>query len=235
MSAVAAQTSIYAFQKNPTMVDYPGRLAAMFFTSGCNRRCGYCHNAGLLADRQAGLSFERIEEACEKFSDDWVEAVVISGGEPTLAPDLPVIINLFHSYGFKVKLDTNGSRPEVLERLLGELDYIAMDVKIGLDSYPALTGFTDTERILRSVHLLKNDTENYEFRTTVIEPLHTDEEMRRIGEIIQGAKRYVLQPFVPRDDLPDEKLRKTPRTSPDRMREVAGLMKSYADEVVSRG
>lgn len=235
MATAAAQTSIYAFQKNPTMVDYPGRLAAMFFTSGCNFRCGFCHNASLLAEKQEGITLERLEEACENFADQWVDAAVISGGEPTMAPDLPVIAGLFRSFGFKVKLDTNGSNPRVLERMLGQLDYLAMDVKCSLEQYHGLTGFGAVERVGESIALLKESRVACEFRTTVIEPFHTDEEMRKIGELIRGARRYVLQPFVPRDDLPDEALRSTPRTSPDRMREVAEMMAPYAEQVVCIG
>ncbi|MFO7767808.1 MAG: anaerobic ribonucleoside-triphosphate reductase activating protein [bacterium] len=234
-TADGGRTSVYAFLKNPTLVDYPGRLAAVFFTSGCNMRCGYCHNPDLLRTRQRGMGLTRLLEACEGFRDHWVEAAVITGGEPTLAPDLARIIAFFKSFGWAVKLDTNGSRPEVLREVIGQVDYVAMDIKTSPDRYTELTGFAHPGRIAESIRLVQELAADYEFRTTLLDPFHDDDQLTRIAELVRGARRYVLQPFVPKDEMPDEAYRGLPRTSPERLREAASLMAECAGEVLLRG
>lgn len=226
---------VFGWLKRPTMIDYPGRLAATFFFSGCNFRCGFCHNAGLLGAMKPGVSWSDLETACRKFRADWVEGAVLSGGEPTLAPGLPEVMRRFRGLGFRLKLDTNGSRPEVLAALLPEFDYVAMDVKTELSGYPDLTGFARPDAIAQSVRLIRDKARDYEFRTTVIEGVHTDEVMRGIGELIRGARRYIIQPFVPKEDLLEERWRKLPRTAPDRLAALADLMKPFAETVAVRG
>ena len=226
---------VYAFLTHPSMVDFPDENAAVFFVSGCNFRCGYCHNAGLLAARREGLSWSRLRRACRQFGGDWVRGAVITGGEPTLHEELDDLVAFLKDEGFRVKLDTNGSRPEVLARLLPHLDYVAMDIKAPLEDYPEFTGFSDTERIAESVERLRDHDGDYEFRTTVIEGIHTDERMCAIGELIRGARRQVLQPFLPRADLPDGRCRTRPRTSHTRLLEVARLLEGTARQIVVRG
>lgn len=217
------------------MIDFPGRLAVFFFTSGCNFRCGFCHNATLLGKSMPGLSWERLAEACKKYREQWVDGAVISGGEPTLHRELPELITFFRRHGMKVKLDTNGSDPEMLKTCLPLLDYVAMDIKTAPSKYYALTGYDDIEKIRASIELIKQDAISGEFRTTVIERLHTIEDMKEIAELIKGAKRYVLQPFVPQDNLPDPELRKLPRTSPQCMRAMAGPFKDIVQDLIVRG
>jgi len=218
------------------MVDYPGRFAAVFFTSGCNFACGFCHNAALIGRQSAGLPRERITAACEKFKKDWVNGVVITGGEPTCSADLPELIDLFRNgFGFPVKLDTNGSDPDRLEAVLPLVDYVAMDIKCGLSAYASETGFPHPDRILRSIELLRTKARDYEFRTTVIEAVHTDEQMDEIGRMIKGSRRYALQPFIPRDDLPDRKYRTLKRTSAARLKELKNRMNGCAEEILLRG
>ena len=115
------------------------------------------------------------------------------------------------------------------------LDYVAMDVKAGLSKYPELTGCEDTQAIARSIDMIKRSAADYEFRTTIIESLHGKEQMEEIGGMIGSARRYVIQPFVPRDGLPDAQLRGHPRTSPDHLEEMAELMREIAEEVLVRG
>ncbi len=229
------KTSVYAHLKQPGMVDFSGHVSAVFFVTGCNFGCGFCHNAGLMARRRAGLSPAKLRQALGRFREQWADAVVLSGGEPTLAPDLADLLKFFRDEGFAVKLDSNGSRPEVLERVLPLVDYVAMDVKCSLENYPGFVKFHQPENIRASVQLLKNGSVDYEFRTTVVESFHCDEQMHAIGELVSGARRYCLQPFLPREDLPDPGLRNEPRTSPDRMTRIGELMQPYADEVVVRG
>ena len=229
------ETSLYAFRSQPTMVDFPGRMAAVFFVSGCNLACRYCHNPDLLRRHQQGLSWARLETACERFREDWTEAAVITGGEPTLARDLPELIAFFRDQGWSVKLDTNGSRPDVLAACLADVDYVAMDVKAGLDRYEDLTGFGHVERIRESITVLRDGPTDYELRTTLIASFHDDDQLRDIAELIHGARRYVLQAFVPQDGMPDPAYRELPRTSTDRLHEAAALMAGCADEVLVRG
>jgi pyruvate formate lyase activating enzyme len=164
-----------------------------------------------------------------------VDAAVITGGEPTLRADLPDLIQFFRKSGWAVKLDTNGSRPGVLRECLPLLDYVAMDIKAGLGGYPELCGFEDVARIRESVEAIKGGAKDYEFRTTVIASFHTDEQMREIGELIRGARRYVLQPFLPKEQLPDAELRALPRTQESRLLALRDLLAGCAAEILVRG
>lgn len=218
------------------MVDYPGHFAAVFFTSGCNFSCGFCHNASLMGTKQAGLSWDHLEAACAKFRKDWTNGVVITGGEPTCTDDLIKLIRFFKDrFGFAVKLDTNGSNPARLAECLPHVDYIAMDVKTGLSGYAELVRFSDTDKIQQSIDLIKAQAKNYEFRTTVIETVHTDEQMDEVAEIIAGSRRFALQAFIPRDELPDSAYRSVPRTTSARLHELKERMAGCADEILLRG
>jgi pyruvate formate lyase activating enzyme len=229
------ESPVYALLEKPSLIDYPGFLCGVFFISGCNFSCGFCHNAPLMGKKQKGIPWSRLDEICRRFKTEWVDAVCITGGEPTLASDLIRLIEFFRGYGFKIKLDTNGALPDVLKECLPLVDYVAMDIKAGLSGYPNLVGFTRTERITESVRLIMESGKEYEFRTTVIEPFHTDEQMREIAELIRGARRYCIQPFIPKDDLPDPRLRETKRTTPARLRRIEALMKPCVQEIVVRG
>ncbi len=218
-----------------SMVDFPGRLAAVFFVGGCNFRCGFCHNAGLLVRPPAYFTWAAIRARAAEFRRSWADGAVISGGEPTLSPGLSELIAELKRQGFAVKLDTNGSRPDALAAVLGMLDYVAMDVKTAPDRYAALTGFGDTDAIARSMALLRAGATEYELRTTVIEGEHDDATMEAMGAWLCGARRWVLQPFVPREDLPDPALRSAPRTPLARLRELRDRMAGFADEMLVRG
>ena len=230
------KTSVYAYLEKPSTVDYPGHFAALFFTSGCNFSCGFCHNAALMGRKQAGLSWEQIEHAAAGFKRNWVNGVVITGGEPTCCDDLIRLIRLFkETFGFAVKLDTNGSNPEKLARCLSLVDYVAMDVKCALPAYPDVVNFSDIESIRRSIDLIRSEASDYEFRTTVIESIHTDEQMDAVGEAIDGARRYALQPFVPREDLPDRAYCELRRTTSSRLHQLKERMAGCAGEILLRG
>jgi len=229
-------SSIYAHLEKPSMVDYPKHFAAVFFISGCGFTCGFCHNASLMGKKQAGLSWEKLAAAGSKFKKDWVNGVVITGGEPTSADDLVDLINFFKErFGFAVKLDTNGSNPQRLAECLPLVDYVAMDIKCGLSAYPAVVGFPDIGKIQQSIDLIRAEAKDYEFRTTVIETVHTDEQMKEIYETVIGSKRYAMQVFIPRDDLPEEQYRNVPRTTSARLKELEKLMAGCADEILLRG
>lgn len=217
------------------MVDYPKHFAAVFFVSGCNFTCGFCHNSALMGRKKAGLTWDKLEQVCTKFKKDWVNGVVITGGEPTSDDNLAELIRFFKKFGFAVKLDTNGSNPWKLKECLPLVDYVAMDVKTGFSGYQELAGFPNTGKIEQSVELIKAIAKDYEFRTTVIDTIHTNEQMDEIVKIIAGSKRYALQAFIPRDDLPDKKFRTLPRTTSARLHELKERMVGSADEVLLRG
>jgi pyruvate formate lyase activating enzyme len=226
---------VFAYLKQPSMVDFPGRLAAVFFTSGCNFTCGFCHNASLMGSEKTGLSWEKLDDACRRFKANWVTGAAVTGGEPTLQPGLADLIRFFKERGLAVKIDSNGSRPEVLREIIPLVDCLAMDIKIPLEDYPAQMGWADTEKIRESIGLVKSMGERGILRTTIMESVHTDEAMRRIGSLIEGAAVYRMQPFVPREDLPGEAFRTKPRTSVERLEALGELMKPYVKRVDIRG
>ena len=229
-------TSVYAYLEKPSMVDYPRRFAAVFFTSGCNFGCGFCHNATLMGKKQAGLSWNQLETACAKFKKDWVNGVVITGGEPTCTDDLVELIRFFKErFSFAIKLDTNGSNPDLLAECLPLVDYVAMDIKCSLPAYADVVRFSDTDKVQQSINLIRAEARDYEFRTTVIDSVHTDEQMDEVRQTVQGSKRYALQAFIPRDELPGVEYRTVPRTTAARLHELKARMAGCADEILLRG
>lgn len=230
-----SRTPVHGYLRNPSMVDFRRHLAAVFFVSGCNFTCGFCHNAPLLGRRQNGMPIEKLEKACSDFQKDWVDAAVISGGEPTLRDDLPDLIRFFKDRGWAVKLDTNGSQPVMLKDCLPLVDYVAMDIKTRLSQYPTWVGWNNIEAIETSVSLIRDHADDYEFRTTIVDGVHTLEDMDEIGELIRGARTYVLQPFLPKDNLPDTALRQHTRTSPDTLAACRDRVAPYVESVVVHG
>ena len=217
------------------MVDFPGHLSAIFFLSGCNFHCGFCHNAELMGTFHPGLTWSKLKTGCHEFSNHWVNGAVITGGEPTLSDGLLDLITFLRGFGWKIKLDTNGSKPDMLKKCLPLVDYVAMDIKAGLSGYKELTGCSDLESIKTSIDLVKTEAKDYEFRTTVIERFHTDQQMDEIAKLINGARRYIMQAFVPSDILPDAQYRSMSRTTPDRLNELTTKMSHCAQEVLQRG
>lgn len=189
---------INGLQKS-SLIDYPSKIAAVVFTQGCNFRCGYCHNPYLV---QAD-NLEENEKATLEFLKSRVgklDGVVISGGEPTLQKDLPSFIKKVKKLGFSVKLDTNGTNPDMGEKLLKQnlIDYIAMDIKAPIEKYGLVTTTKVKEdKILKSIELVKSLGVNGEFRTTVVKSQLSYEDFDRIGEMLEGACNYYLQKFVP--------------------------------------
>ena len=184
-----------------SLVDYPEKLTAVVFTIGCNFRCGYCHNPELIKLKEDSKILDETDlfVYLEK-RKGLLDAVTITGGEPTLQPDLYNFIKKIKNIGYLVKLDTNGTNPEVLEKLLREnlLDYIAMDIKNSIDNYnKVVRNFTDKEKILKSIDLIMKSGLDYEFRTTTLKSLISLEDFEKIGEMIKGAKNYYIQKFIP--------------------------------------
>ncbi|MCC6643387.1 anaerobic ribonucleoside-triphosphate reductase activating protein [Candidatus Peregrinibacteria bacterium] len=185
-----------------TLLDFPGHLACIIFTGGCNVRCGYCHNAQFVLPEKIielgkGIAFETVVNFL-KNRQGKLDGVVICGGEPTVHPDLPKKLKAIKELGFKIKLDTNGFNPKMLEDCLrqGLLDYIAMDIKDALPYRPELVGVTmDAEKIRESIKVIRESGVNYEFRSTILPSKHDEEILGRMVQEIKGSKRWVLQKF----------------------------------------
>ncbi len=188
-----------------SLIDFPGRVAAIVFTRGCNFRCRYCHNPELVLP----------ERYCTPISEEYVldflqsrrellDGVVITGGEPTIQNDLIEFIGKIKAMSFLVKLDTSGISPDVLELIIkkGLVDYIAMDIKAPLEKYATVTNTNaDIEKIRRSISIIKTSGVDYEFRTTMARSLTSPDDIIGIAKSISGSKKYVLQRFAKSDTL----------------------------------
>lgn len=184
-----------------TLIDYPGKVACTVFLARCNFRCPYCQNPDLVAGYD-GLPTITKEEVFERLKSrkKWLDGVCISGGEPTLNEELPEFLRKIKSVGFLIKLDTNGTNPEMLKKLLDEklVDYIAMDIKAPLERYEEVVKTkVDLEKIKKSVEIICKSGVDYEFRTTVVPGLLSGEDIEKICLWLRGSKRYYLQQFRP--------------------------------------
>jgi len=191
-----------------SLIDYPGKISAVVFVEGCNFRCPYCHNRELVLPEYFSNTVpeEEVLEFLESRKKK-LEGVVITGGEPTIFPDLPDFLTKIRELGYYIKLDTNGSNPEILKLIIKRklVDYIAMDIKAPLEKYKEITGVnTDIEKIASSIKLIKDSEIEYEFRTTIIYGIHTYTDMLKICNLIKGSERYVIQNFYPSPNLIDQ-------------------------------
>ncbi len=188
-----------------TLLDYPGRLAATVFLGGCNFRCPFCHNASLVTHIEGDIITESDFFSFLDSRRGKLTGVCVTGGEPTLRRDLPYFMSAIKSRGFSVKLDTNGSNPEMLRSLISDrlVDYVAMDIKNSKERYAETSGAFDIDlaRVCESVELLLSGVVEYEFRTTVVRELHTVNDIIAIGKWINGARAYFLQYFKDSGDL----------------------------------
>lgn len=219
-----------------SMVDFGDRLATTLFTAGCNFRCPFCHNSSL-ATGEVG---EQIAES-EIFSyleqrKNILAGVCISGGEPTLNPDLPEFVSRIKNLGYAVKLDTNGTNPDMLMRLVngGLIDYVAMDVKSGKKGYPLLSGVEEPPmgNICRSVEYLLGGAVECEFRTTLVYELHDESDITEMRDWLAGAKRMFLQKFVSCEGCLVQGLHSVEKP---RAEEYAEILREKIESVVLRG
>ncbi len=215
-----------------SLIDYPNKIASVLFTPGCNLRCGFCHNWRIVTDpKPPFLQEAQALEILEK-RKHYVDAVVVTGGEPCMHKELPRFLAKLKERGLRVKLDTNGCFPEVLEECLGNIDYAAMDVKTSLNNYKLL-GTEDISAILRSIEMLKMGKVPYEFRTTVVPGLITAEDVVNIREVVKGAKTYAFQQFVAQDTL-DKKFETMKPYAPEKIEEFAGMMQKFTENTLLR-
>ncbi|MDP2908422.1 MAG: anaerobic ribonucleoside-triphosphate reductase activating protein [Nanoarchaeota archaeon] len=197
---------IRGFQKT-SLIDYPEKICSVIFLSGCNFRCGYCHNPGLVIDDGSQDILE--DYVINKLEErkGLVDSVCITGGEPTLHKDLPRFIKRIKDRKLKVKLDTNGSNPEMLKHLIDNklLDFIAMDIKNVFEKYEqTINTKVNNDLLKESIKAVIRSGLEHEFRTTVLPKLHKKEDILKIAKSLAGANKYVLQQFVAAEKMLDK-------------------------------
>ena len=198
---------IFAGLQKLTLLDFPGYVACTLFTRGCNMRCPFCHNSALVtrADEQKLYTNEEILAFLKK-RQGILDGVAITGGEPTLAHGLAEFLEQVRVLGYKIKLDTNGTRPEVLKNIVsrGLVDYVAMDIKNSRDKYGETVGFNqryDLAPIEESIEFLMSGSVDFEFRTTISRTFHTENDVVDIAKWIQGKEKFFLQQFKDSGDV----------------------------------
>jgi pyruvate formate lyase activating enzyme len=199
---------------------------------GCNLRCPFCHNWRIVIDPKPPFLSDNAALKILKNRKKYIDAVVITGGEPTLHKDLPEFLIRLKDKGFYTKLDTNGYFPNILQECLPFIDYLAMDIKTIPKKY-ALLGTTDVNRFMKSIDIIKNSKVDYEFRTTLVPGLVTKEDLIQIGELISGAKKLILQQFIPTDTL-DKKYEKIKPYSTEKIELFAKTLKKYVKNISLR-
>ncbi|MBP5177246.1 MAG: anaerobic ribonucleoside-triphosphate reductase activating protein [Clostridia bacterium] len=226
---------IKAYQKL-TLLDFPGKVACTVFTAGCNLRCPFCHNALLVTKTDDGRVPEDEFFGFLASRKRQLDGVAITGGEPLLQPDIEDFIAKVKAMGYLVKLDTNGTFPDRLKKILdaGNVDYVAMDVKNSPEKYAATvdTPGLDVGLIEKSIKIIMESGVDYEFRTTVTHEDFTDEDFHRIGEMIRGAKRYFIQSFKDSGNLIREG-----NTAEDKtvLKRYLSICENYVEQCAIRG
>ncbi len=221
--------------RKTTLIDYPGKIASMVFTVGCNFACPWCHNGGLLTQTDTIEQGDVMDFLISR--KHLIDGVVVSGGEPTLQPDLEGFLMEIKELDLLVKLDTNGSSPETLDLLFGKglLDYVAMDVKAPLCDYGRVAGVEGFEKNVKaSIDLIMNLAPDYEFRTTFVPGLHDSSSAIGIGKLIQGAKIHYLQYFRPVGTILSESYRSSRPMTESELKSYAELISPYVKDVKCR-
>ena len=226
---------IHGFQKM-TLLDYPGRVACTVFLGGCDMRCPFCHNAELLDGTAPPVMGEEELIGFLEKRRGLLDGVAITGGEPLLQKDLPGLAARIRELGYPVKLDTNGTHPDRLQRMIREdlVQYVAMDIKNSPERYAETAGLQtiDLTPVRESAAMLMEGNTEYEFRTTTVAELHDDQSFEKIGEWIQGARHYYLQRFTDRETVPFAGLH---APTHEQMRRWAEIVRPYVPSVMLRG
>lgn len=220
-----------------SLVDYPGKVAASIFTIGCNFRCGFCHNPELVLPEKytAELNTDEVLHFLESRVGK-LDGVAISGGEPTLHKDLPDFIRKLKKMGYAIKLDSQGSNPDMLECLISQklLDFIAMDVKGPLEKYSQIMSWPIEPKIIeKSIQIIMSSGLDYEFRTTVVKSQLEYSDFDNIGNMVKGAKRYALQKFRPNVEMVNTAEFKHAKTySDEEFQKIKTIMEKYVDHCI---
>lgn len=218
-----------------SLVDFPGRIAAALFTTGCNMRCGYCHNPELVLPERLAPSIP-IEQIMTflKSRIGRLEGVVVSGGEPTMHDDLPILCRMIKDLGFEVKLDSNGMRPDMIRQMIDDkvIDFVAMDIKGPLEKYQEIAARPiDLEAIQETIALLIDSGLEHEFRTTIVREQLEPGDFYKVGELVKGAKRFALQHFLPGTTLSPQFHTATTFTDAE-FDQAKNIMEGYVEKCV---
>ncbi|MBU2638424.1 MAG: anaerobic ribonucleoside-triphosphate reductase activating protein [Nanoarchaeota archaeon] len=200
-----SQCSIRGLKKT-SLLDYPRNICAVIFLGGCNYKCPFCHNPSIVADEGEKISRKEVIDFLKK-RKGLLDGVCVSGGEPTIHKTLPNLLKTIKKLGMLVKLDTNGSNPVMLEKIIKEnlVDYVAMDIKTSLSRYKEVSGKADNVR--KSINILMNSGIDYEFRTTMVPGFVSNTDFVEICNMLKGAKRFCIQQFNPKQELIDASCR----------------------------
>ena len=228
---------IKGFQKL-SLIEYPGKISAIIWTGDCNFRCPFCYNRDIV------LNYKKMKTIPGKEVIDFMstrksllDAIAITGGEPTLQKDLPEFAKKIKDMGFLLMLETNGSNPRMIKELIDKklVDYIAMDIKAPLKKYAKVTGRkVNKKNIQKSIDIIRNSGVDYEFRTTVIPKFFKKEDALVIGKWLKGSKNYYLQQFMSENTI-NKALKRVKPYPPEKLKEFAKLMKPYFKSVKVRG
>ena len=225
---------IYGLEKL-SLVDYEGCMCATVFTGGCNFNCPFCHNAGLIRKEVDKLDTKDVLNYLGQ-RRGLLDAVTISGGEPTLEDDLIDFVKQVKALGYKVKLDTNGTRPDVLEALINEnlIDYVAMDIKNNFKDYSPITGirFNWSSKVKESLEVLTNSNIKYELRTTLVKEYHKISNIIQMAEDLKGQKTLYLQKFVDSGAINQSGLNEIDKTQ---AKEFQDILSKTIENVILRG
>lgn len=236
MKEEVGDLEIYGLQKL-TLLDYPGKVACTVFTGGCDFRCPFCHNASLVIEPERGqrVSEDEVLKYLSK-RKGIIDGVCITGGEPLLQPDIDEFLKKVRAIGYDIKLDTNGSFPDKLKRLVEDklVDYVAMDLKSSKENYGKVIGIEgyDTARVEESVNYLMKSGIDYEFRTTAVKSLHDIGEFEKMAEWIRGAKHYYIQNFVDSGELIGKNMEGFSKSD---MNNILEMVKKYLPNAELRG
>ncbi|MEI8217331.1 MAG: anaerobic ribonucleoside-triphosphate reductase activating protein [Eubacteriales bacterium] len=218
-----------------SFIDYPKKASTVLFIGGCNFRCPYCHNPELVFEQGEELEQGHVLDFLQK-RKKFIDGVVISGGEPTIHDELVPLIEEIKKLGYAIKLDTNGTNPKFLRKLIDDrlIDYIAMDIKGPLSEYKSITNSeVEIKNIEESINLIRNSNIDYEFRTTICKELLSQDQIIEIGKLINGAKRFCLQAYNLKEKILDENRKFTCYTN-EEMNEFKVLLEPYIDQVILR-
>jgi pyruvate formate lyase activating enzyme len=225
-----------------SLLDWDGKIVSILYTPYCNFRCPYCQNAGLVLnpDQYETVPFEVISSFLTSHRN-WIDGICLTGGEPCLFEDLPEFLKKIRNLGIKIKVDTNGTSPEMLKRVIdmGLVDYVAMDIKapLNFDAYKESARIKSKElfdKVKESVNLIIDSEIDYEFRTTVVPSLHSEEDILEIAQEIEGAKKYALQNFSNRETM-DPEFQKIAPYRIKELQEICQLTLKYVQNCVVRG
>jgi len=225
-----------------SLVDWDGKVSSVIFLPNCNFRCPFCQNAKLVLNPKEipTISFKEVESRLKRLKN-WIDGVVITGGEPTLQNELKLLCIKLKDMGFKVKLDTNGTNPSLLKGLMDEklIDYVALDVKAPLiqEKYSRATGVDSDrflEKIFETIKILREGNVEYEFRTTVVPSIHTEQDIEEICRSIKGCRKYVIQNFRPAENTIDPKFKNVKPFSRNELEKFVEIAKKYMENVTLR-